>query len=127
MSFSLAFRWYLNVVLLFTESTVPHELFTPLLIGFVAAAVILLLILIVLSYKYMQVNSISIHRMSSHCDINETNHNLTRMFIDLPPIIPKKESVSYYCSLFCYANNLFLVVYPSHLATFPPFRVTLRQ
>ncbi|XP_065113226.1 mast/stem cell growth factor receptor kita isoform X2 [Paramisgurnus dabryanus] len=37
-----------------SESTVPHELFTPLLIGFVAAAVILLLILIVLSYKYMQ-------------------------------------------------------------------------
>ncbi|XP_051951306.1 mast/stem cell growth factor receptor kita isoform X4 [Xyrauchen texanus] len=37
-----------------SESTVPHELFTPLLIGFVAAAVILVLILIVLSYKYMQ-------------------------------------------------------------------------
>ncbi|XP_056620833.1 mast/stem cell growth factor receptor kita isoform X1 [Triplophysa dalaica] len=37
-----------------SESTIPHELFTPLLIGFVAAAVILLLILIVLSYKYMQ-------------------------------------------------------------------------
>uniref|UniRef100_A0A672M2N3 Mast/stem cell growth factor receptor Kit n=1 Tax=Sinocyclocheilus grahami TaxID=75366 RepID=A0A672M2N3_SINGR len=35
-------------------NTVPHELFTPLLIGFVAAAVILILILIVLSYKYMQ-------------------------------------------------------------------------
>ncbi|XP_026146949.1 mast/stem cell growth factor receptor kita isoform X1 [Carassius auratus] len=37
-----------------SENTVPHELFTPLLIGFVAAAVILVLILIVLSYKYMQ-------------------------------------------------------------------------
>uniref|UniRef100_A0A672LWH4 Mast/stem cell growth factor receptor Kit n=1 Tax=Sinocyclocheilus grahami TaxID=75366 RepID=A0A672LWH4_SINGR len=37
-----------------SENTVPHELFTPLLIGFVAAAVILILILIVLSYKYMQ-------------------------------------------------------------------------
>ncbi|XP_073709264.1 mast/stem cell growth factor receptor kita isoform X1 [Garra rufa] len=37
-----------------SESTVPHELFTPLLIGFVAAAVILVLILIVLTYKYMQ-------------------------------------------------------------------------
>uniref|UniRef100_A0A672LT52 Mast/stem cell growth factor receptor n=1 Tax=Sinocyclocheilus grahami TaxID=75366 RepID=A0A672LT52_SINGR len=36
------------------KNTVPHELFTPLLIGFVAAAVILILILIVLSYKYMQ-------------------------------------------------------------------------
>uniref|UniRef100_A0A8C1RQ62 receptor protein-tyrosine kinase n=1 Tax=Cyprinus carpio TaxID=7962 RepID=A0A8C1RQ62_CYPCA len=37
-----------------SENTVPHELFTPLLIGFVAAAVILVLILIVLSYKYIQ-------------------------------------------------------------------------
>ncbi|KAA0708702.1 Mast/stem cell growth factor receptor kita [Triplophysa tibetana] len=37
-----------------SESSIPHELFTPLLIGFIAAAVILLLILIVLSYKYMQ-------------------------------------------------------------------------
>uniref|UniRef100_A0A673N749 Mast/stem cell growth factor receptor Kit n=1 Tax=Sinocyclocheilus rhinocerous TaxID=307959 RepID=A0A673N749_9TELE len=37
-----------------SKNTVPHELFTPLLIGFVAAAVILILILIVLSYKYMQ-------------------------------------------------------------------------
>nr|Q8JFR5.2 RecName: Full=Mast/stem cell growth factor receptor kita; Short=SCFR; AltName: Full=Tyrosine-protein kinase Kit; Flags: Precursor [Danio rerio]CAI11666.1 kit receptor [Danio rerio] len=37
-----------------SENTVPHELFTPLLIGFVAAAVILVLILIVLTYKYMQ-------------------------------------------------------------------------
>uniref|UniRef100_A0A8C1WZ70 receptor protein-tyrosine kinase n=1 Tax=Cyprinus carpio TaxID=7962 RepID=A0A8C1WZ70_CYPCA len=36
------------------KNTVPHELFTPLLIGFVAAAVILVLILIVLSYKYIQ-------------------------------------------------------------------------
>uniref|UniRef100_A0A8C2D219 Mast/stem cell growth factor receptor Kit n=1 Tax=Cyprinus carpio TaxID=7962 RepID=A0A8C2D219_CYPCA len=44
----------LYVNLIFTENTVPHELFTPLLIGFVAAAVILVLILIVLSYKYMQ-------------------------------------------------------------------------
>uniref|UniRef100_A0A8C2H6E9 Mast/stem cell growth factor receptor Kit n=1 Tax=Cyprinus carpio TaxID=7962 RepID=A0A8C2H6E9_CYPCA len=45
-------RLYVNLI--FTENTVPHELFTPLLIGFVAAAVILVLILIVLSYKYMQ-------------------------------------------------------------------------
>ncbi|MCI4389293.1 hypothetical protein PGIGA_G00096220 [Pangasianodon gigas] len=37
-----------------SEHTVPHELFTPLLIGFIAAAAILCLILFVLTYKYMQ-------------------------------------------------------------------------
>ncbi|XP_071395168.1 mast/stem cell growth factor receptor kita isoform X1 [Centroberyx affinis] len=37
-----------------SERTVPHELFTPLLIGSVSAAAILCLILIVLFYKYMQ-------------------------------------------------------------------------
>ncbi|TRY94940.1 hypothetical protein DNTS_013091, partial [Danionella cerebrum] len=37
-----------------SENPVQHELFTPLLIGFVAAAVILVLILIVLTYKYIQ-------------------------------------------------------------------------
>uniref|UniRef100_A0A8C7NPZ2 receptor protein-tyrosine kinase n=1 Tax=Oncorhynchus mykiss TaxID=8022 RepID=A0A8C7NPZ2_ONCMY len=34
--------------------TVPHELFTPLLIGFVSAAALLCVILIVLFYKYLQ-------------------------------------------------------------------------
>ncbi|KAM3875688.1 mast/stem cell growth factor receptor kita [Diretmus argenteus] len=37
-----------------SERTVPHELFTPLLIASVSAAAILCLILIVLFYKYMQ-------------------------------------------------------------------------
>ncbi|XP_046692281.1 mast/stem cell growth factor receptor kita isoform X2 [Silurus meridionalis] len=37
-----------------SERTVPHELFTPLLIGFIAAAAILCLILFILTYKYMQ-------------------------------------------------------------------------
>ncbi|XP_076873227.1 mast/stem cell growth factor receptor kita isoform X2 [Brachyhypopomus gauderio] len=37
-----------------SERTVPHELFTPLLIGFSSAAVVLLLILFVLAYKYIQ-------------------------------------------------------------------------
>ncbi|XP_029905736.1 mast/stem cell growth factor receptor kita isoform X2 [Myripristis murdjan] len=37
-----------------SERTVPHELFTPLLIGSVSAAAFLCLILIVLFYKYMQ-------------------------------------------------------------------------
>ncbi|KAK3542303.1 hypothetical protein QTP86_021959, partial [Hemibagrus guttatus] len=37
-----------------SERSVPHELFTPLLIGFIAAAAILCLILFVLAYKYMQ-------------------------------------------------------------------------
>ncbi|XP_062858176.1 mast/stem cell growth factor receptor kita [Trichomycterus rosablanca] len=37
-----------------SERSVPHELFNPLLIGFVAAAMILCLILLVLVYKYMQ-------------------------------------------------------------------------
>ncbi|XP_017311746.1 mast/stem cell growth factor receptor kita isoform X1 [Ictalurus punctatus] len=37
-----------------SERTVPHELFTPLLIGFTAAAAILCLILFVLIYKYIQ-------------------------------------------------------------------------
>ncbi|GAA6083517.1 mast/stem cell growth factor receptor kita isoform X2, partial [Tachysurus ichikawai] len=36
------------------ERSVPHELFTPLLIGFIAAAAILCLILFFLTYKYMQ-------------------------------------------------------------------------
>ncbi|XP_062334759.1 KIT proto-oncogene, receptor tyrosine kinase b isoform X2 [Osmerus eperlanus] len=36
------------------ERTVPHELFTPLLSGVVATAVILSVILVVLLYKYMQ-------------------------------------------------------------------------
>ncbi|CDQ88363.1 unnamed protein product, partial [Oncorhynchus mykiss] len=34
--------------------TVPHELFTPLLIGIVSASTLLILILIVLFYKYLQ-------------------------------------------------------------------------
>ncbi|XP_060722757.1 mast/stem cell growth factor receptor kita isoform X2 [Tachysurus vachellii] len=37
-----------------SERSVPHELFTPLLIGFIAAAAILCLILFFLTYKYMQ-------------------------------------------------------------------------
>ncbi|KAM9435908.1 mast/stem cell growth factor receptor kita isoform 2-T2 [Clarias gariepinus] len=37
-----------------SERSVPHELFTPLLVGFIAAAAILCLILFVLLYKYMQ-------------------------------------------------------------------------
>lgn len=37
-----------------SERTVPHDLFTPLLIGSVSAAGILCLILIMLFYKYMQ-------------------------------------------------------------------------
>ncbi|TSN30194.1 Mast/stem cell growth factor receptor kita [Bagarius yarrelli] len=37
-----------------SERSVHHELFTPLLIGFIAAAAILCLILFVLAYKYMQ-------------------------------------------------------------------------
>ncbi|XP_008305408.1 mast/stem cell growth factor receptor kita isoform X2 [Cynoglossus semilaevis] len=37
-----------------SERTVPHDLFTPLLIGSVSAAGILCLILIILFYKYMQ-------------------------------------------------------------------------
>uniref|UniRef100_A0A3Q3W2Z2 receptor protein-tyrosine kinase n=1 Tax=Mola mola TaxID=94237 RepID=A0A3Q3W2Z2_MOLML len=37
-----------------SERTVPHDLFTPLLIGSVSAAGILCLVLIMLSYKYMQ-------------------------------------------------------------------------
>ncbi|XP_042339159.1 mast/stem cell growth factor receptor kita isoform X2 [Plectropomus leopardus] len=37
-----------------SERTVPHDLFTPLLIGAVSAAGILCLVLIVLFYKYMQ-------------------------------------------------------------------------
>ncbi|XP_030627009.1 mast/stem cell growth factor receptor kita [Chanos chanos] len=37
-----------------SERSVPHELFTPLLIGFISAAAILCLILLVISYKYMQ-------------------------------------------------------------------------
>uniref|UniRef100_A0A4W4GUN6 receptor protein-tyrosine kinase n=1 Tax=Electrophorus electricus TaxID=8005 RepID=A0A4W4GUN6_ELEEL len=37
-----------------SERTVPHELFTPLLIGFSSAAAILCLILFILAYKYMQ-------------------------------------------------------------------------
>lgn len=37
-----------------SERTVPHDLFTPLLIGSVSAACILCLILIMLFYKYMQ-------------------------------------------------------------------------
>ncbi|KAG5275724.1 hypothetical protein AALO_G00123850 [Alosa alosa] len=37
-----------------SERTVPHELFTPLLIGLVSSAAVLCLILIVLFYKYMQ-------------------------------------------------------------------------
>uniref|UniRef100_A0A4W5KHZ5 receptor protein-tyrosine kinase n=1 Tax=Hucho hucho TaxID=62062 RepID=A0A4W5KHZ5_9TELE len=37
-----------------SERTVPHELFTPLLIGFVSAAALLCVILIVLFYKYLQ-------------------------------------------------------------------------
>uniref|UniRef100_A0A8C8GZZ6 receptor protein-tyrosine kinase n=1 Tax=Oncorhynchus tshawytscha TaxID=74940 RepID=A0A8C8GZZ6_ONCTS len=36
------------------KRTVPHELFTPLLIGFVSAAALLCVILIVLFYKYLQ-------------------------------------------------------------------------
>uniref|UniRef100_A0A8C7G1E7 receptor protein-tyrosine kinase n=1 Tax=Oncorhynchus kisutch TaxID=8019 RepID=A0A8C7G1E7_ONCKI len=36
------------------QRTVPHELFTPLLIGFVSAAALLCVILIVLFYKYLQ-------------------------------------------------------------------------
>ncbi|XP_071201927.1 mast/stem cell growth factor receptor Kit-like isoform X3 [Salvelinus alpinus] len=37
-----------------SERTVPHELFTPLLIGIVSATALLILILIVLFYKYLQ-------------------------------------------------------------------------
>uniref|UniRef100_UPI0037E73959 mast/stem cell growth factor receptor kita n=1 Tax=Semicossyphus pulcher TaxID=241346 RepID=UPI0037E73959 len=37
-----------------SERTVPHDLFTPLLIGTVSAACILCLVLIMLFYKYMQ-------------------------------------------------------------------------
>ncbi|XP_062411741.1 mast/stem cell growth factor receptor kita [Sardina pilchardus] len=37
-----------------SERTVPHELFTPLLIGLVSSAAVLSFILIVLFYKYMQ-------------------------------------------------------------------------
>ncbi|KAM7410382.1 hypothetical protein PAMA_001700 [Pampus argenteus] len=37
-----------------SERTVPHDLFTPLLIGSVSAAAILCLVLIMLFYKYMQ-------------------------------------------------------------------------
>ncbi|XP_031641675.1 mast/stem cell growth factor receptor Kit isoform X3 [Oncorhynchus kisutch] len=37
-----------------SERTVPHELFTPLLIGIVSASALLILILIVLFYKYLQ-------------------------------------------------------------------------
>ncbi|XP_034036393.1 mast/stem cell growth factor receptor kita isoform X2 [Thalassophryne amazonica] len=37
-----------------SEKTVPHDLFTPLLIGSVSVAVILCLVLIMLFYKYMQ-------------------------------------------------------------------------
>ncbi|CAK6956106.1 mast/stem cell growth factor receptor kita [Scomber scombrus] len=37
-----------------SERTVPHDLFTPLLIGSVSAAAILCLVLIMLLYKYMQ-------------------------------------------------------------------------
>ncbi|XP_028855616.1 mast/stem cell growth factor receptor kita isoform X3 [Denticeps clupeoides] len=37
-----------------SERTVPHELFTPMLIGFVSAAAVLSFILLLLFYKYMQ-------------------------------------------------------------------------
>lgn len=37
-----------------SERTVPHDLFTPLLIGSISAAAILCLVLIMLFYKYMQ-------------------------------------------------------------------------
>lgn len=37
-----------------SERTVPHDLFTPLLIGSVSAACVLCLVLIMLFYKYMQ-------------------------------------------------------------------------
>ncbi|KAM3864763.1 KIT proto-oncogene, receptor tyrosine kinase b [Diretmus argenteus] len=37
-----------------SERTVPHELFTPLLIGILATGVLLSLILVVLLYKYLQ-------------------------------------------------------------------------
>lgn len=52
--------WSLCVTLSFlclpAERTVPHGLFTPLLIGSVSAAGILCLVLIMLFYKYMQVD-----------------------------------------------------------------------
>lgn len=38
-----------------TERTVPHGLFTPLLIGLVSAASVLCLVLVTLFYKYLQV------------------------------------------------------------------------
>ncbi|KAF7203269.1 mast/stem cell growth factor receptor kita isoform X1 [Nothobranchius furzeri] len=43
-----------NLFSINVEREVPHDLFTPLLIGSVAAACLLCLILIVLFYKYMQ-------------------------------------------------------------------------
>uniref|UniRef100_A0AAY4DH68 receptor protein-tyrosine kinase n=1 Tax=Denticeps clupeoides TaxID=299321 RepID=A0AAY4DH68_9TELE len=48
---------YLSLNLVFScsaERTVPHELFTPMLIGFVSAAAVLSFILLLLFYKYMQ-------------------------------------------------------------------------
>uniref|UniRef100_A0A8C3G3G9 receptor protein-tyrosine kinase n=1 Tax=Cyclopterus lumpus TaxID=8103 RepID=A0A8C3G3G9_CYCLU len=42
------------IVSVSAERTVPHDLFTPLLIGSVSAAAILCLVLVTLFYKYMQ-------------------------------------------------------------------------
>lgn len=47
-------------VFLHAERTVPHKLFTPLLTGVVSASVVLMLFLIILLYKYMQVNRFNI-------------------------------------------------------------------
>ncbi|XP_062864554.1 KIT proto-oncogene, receptor tyrosine kinase b [Trichomycterus rosablanca] len=44
-----------------SERTVPHKLFTPLLTGVVSAAVVLMLFLIILLYKYMQKPKYEIH------------------------------------------------------------------
>lgn len=38
-----------------SERVVPHQLFTPLLTGMVATGVLLILVLMVLLYKYLQV------------------------------------------------------------------------
>lgn len=38
-----------------SERTIPHDLFTPLLIGSISVAGVLCLVLILLFYKYMQV------------------------------------------------------------------------
>lgn len=49
-------RFVFFFLFFFTERIVTHKLFTPLLTGMVTTGVFLILILVVLFYKYMQVS-----------------------------------------------------------------------